>query len=456
MAEKCTGRGSFSSEHAGLPHPVFVAPYSPSMAAGRSFVLVMLLHAASACAGRQPKTASPASTIAEAPAAAPAVVFNPRAIGTITVLDLDLPAAGQVIGGHFEGVNYQARVSQLTMGELARRRWNRGIRESADSLLRVAGYSVRVQDEATSAAQPLRNVRFGLNAQLAVTVRTEGKVEPHRVVASVAASWELLDLANGAAVYAGDTRGGAQLDDSMDVAVNRAVTRSLQVLLADSSFQVALTTPRQRTLEDVVFEALWEKPLPGPDDTVWIDGADLNPALVTDPIQRVASGVLTIHGRRSLPTTAFAITRSGLAITAALPSREPRLWGRFHDGVERPVRIVRTRGGLNLLQVQCEDFCETVPWIDSLAVQHAARVFVVAGPIDRSQPFWVGNGRIYRSTSREREELNGFRLGVDDASGGEPVARPVDGLVFAVSMGNRAVPLSSAFKALGVALRPLP
>lgn len=417
----------------------------------------MLLFTASACAGRPAGTPpSAATTVAEAPAAAPPIVFNPRAIGTITVLDLELPASGQAIGGHYEGVNYLARVSQLMMGDMARRRWTRSIRESADSLLRVAGYTVRVQGEATSAAEPLRNVRFGLNAQLAVTVRTEGRVEPHRVIASVAASWELLDLANGAAVYATDTRGAAQLDDSLDVAVNRAVTRSLQVLLADSSFLVALTTPRERTLEDVVFEALWERPLPGPDDTVWIEPADLNPALVADPIQRVASGVLTIHGKRSLPTTAFAITRSGLAITAALPSHEPRLWGRFHDGVERPVRIVRSRGGLNLLQVQCQDFCETVPWIDSLAVQHSGRVFIVAGPIERSQPFWVGSGRIYLMRSREREDLNGFRLGVDDASGGEPVARPVDGLVFAVSMGNRAVPLSSAFRALGVALRPLP
>ena len=132
--------------------------------------------------------------------------------------------------------------------------------------------------------------------------------------------------------------------------------------------------------------------------------------------------------------------------------RETRLWGRFHDGVDRPLRIVRQRAGLVLLQIQCVDPCETVAWGDSVMVRHTAPVFIVAGPVRRGEPFFVAHGRFYIQQPRN-QPVRTFELGVQDVEGGEPVARAADGLVFALATTHGAVPLGDAFEALGIVVR---
>ena len=395
-----------------------------------------------------PRVAPPPDT-----PAVPVVRAGPRAIGTIILLAVELPEAGRRIGGHFEGALYDTEVASLRMPDGARQRWADASRDAGDSLLRAAGYTVRRAPARSSDAEPLPGVRFGLSAEVSLSVRTVGRVEPRRVIARADATWELLDLASGAAVYAALTHGAAQLDDSIGAAVVMALTRSLGQLLADSAFQLALATPRPRTLEDVVFEALWERPAPGPNDTVWIEPDDHNSVTDLDPVQRVASGVFTVHGRGDRTTTGMAITRGGLALATGVPVREPRLWGRFSDGVDRPLRVLRSSGGLSLLQVQCTDPCVTVPWADSIPLRHAAPVFIVAGPPRRGEPFFVARGRLYLRQPRN-QDITTYELGVHDAYGGEPVARESDGTVFALANGAGAVLLRHAFRALGVAMRP--
>src|SRR5258708_18748966 len=68
--------------------------------------------------------------------------------------------------------------------------------------------------------------------------------------------------------------------------------------------------------------------------------------------------------RRPPRSTLFPYTTlfRSLALSADVPVRERRLWARFHDGVDRPMRIVRARDGIALLQVSCGGPCKTVPW----------------------------------------------------------------------------------------------
>jgi len=395
------------------------------------------------------RPAAPRVAAPEEPALAPVARAAPRAVGTIILLGVELPEAGQRIGGHYEGAMFDAEVSSLTMGEGARRRWSDGSRDAGDSLLRAAGYTVRRAPAPSSDAEPLAGVRFGLTAEVALSLRTAGRVAPRRVTARADATWQLLDLASGAGVYSADTHGTAQLDDSVNAAVVLSVTRSLAQLLADTAFQRALSTPRQRTLEDVVFVALWERPAPGPSDTVWLGPGDLNPVSDPDPVQRVAGGVFTVHGRRDQTTTGMAISRDGLALAAGVPTREPRLWARFSDGVDRPLRVLRSHAGLSLLQVQCGDPCATVPWADSIPLHHATPVFIVAGPARRNDAFYVARGRLNLRQPRNRD-IPSYELLVEDAFGGEPVARESDGIVFAVANGSGAVLLAEAFRRLGV------
>jgi hypothetical protein len=166
----------------------------------------------------------------------------------------------------------------------------------------------------------------------------------------------------------------------------------------------------------------------------------------------VANGVFTVHGRGDRITTGFAVSRGGLALATGVPVREPRLWGRFSDGVDRPLRVLRSRAGLALLQVQCTDPCATVPWADSIPLRHAAPVFIVAGPVHRGEPFYVARGRIYLRPPHD-QDTPGYELAVADAYGGEPVARADDGTVFAMSSGAGAVLLAEAFRRLGMARR---
>jgi len=264
-------------------------------------------------------------------------------------------------------------------------------------------------------------------------------------------TWDLLDLASGTVVFTGESHGSTEVEDSLELALTQAVSRAFESLLADRGFQVALMAPRERSLEDVIFSTEWQREPPGLNDTVWIAPDAMLLSDETDPAQRVAAGVMTVHGRRGLPVTAFTLTRDGLALTREARWENGPYFGRFHDGVDRPLRVLRVREGLSLIEVRCEDPCFTVPWNDTAAVRHSSPVFVVAGPPARGQPYWVGHGRISRSGVP-----GSWMLALADADGGEPVARREDGEVFAISSGREAVTIREALRRLGVAIRPVP
>ncbi|MFI5280530.1 MAG: hypothetical protein ACHQU1_08550 [Gemmatimonadales bacterium] len=372
----------------------------------------------------------------------------PGAVPTLMVLDVTLPAAGRNVGGHFEGALYPQRAGSIELTEGRRLRWSRSIRAASDSILRATGYTMRSLGEPTSDAEPMHDVRFGLSVDVSeLTVTTTGRVAPILVTAHAEAVWELLDLAAGGVILAVRTVGSARLDDSVDQAAVLAVRRSLESLAADTSFRRALSSPVPHSMDDLVFGPAWGRALPGPFDTLRIGNDDLDVAEESDAVQRVAHGVFAVHGASARTVNAFTITKDGLALSADVPVRERRLWARFHDGVDRPVRILRAREGIALLEVSCGGPCKTVPWSVTRAPRDQDRVFTLGGPRYEGDAMYLATGQLAGSDGTELR-ING------DLDGGEPVALREDGTVISLSAGGRAVPLAEAMRLLGLVLKP--
>jgi hypothetical protein len=403
------------------------------------------LLVAQACVGRAVPPPATTALLSEAPVERTAPLA-PEALPAIMILDVNLPSAGRSVGGHFEGALYPQRAGSIELTDGRRLRWSRAIRAAGDSLLRAAGYQVRSLGEPTSDAEPMRDVRFGLSVDISdLSVATTGHVAPILVTARAEAVWEILDLAAGGVILAVRTVGTARLSDSVDQAAVLAVRRSLESLAADTSFRRALSSPVPRSMDDVVFGPAWGRALPGPFDTLRIGNGDLNVATEADAVQRVAHAVFALHGASRHTVNAFTITRDGLALSADVPVRERRLWGRFHDGVDRPVRILRSRDGLALLEVSCGGPCKTVPWSATATPRDQDRVFILGGPHYAGDAMYLATGRLGGSDGTELR-ING------DVDGGEPVALKEDGTVISLSAGGRAVPLGEALRVLGLAL----
>lgn len=401
---------------------------------------------AAACAGRF-SPARAAAPLSDAPVG-PSVPLAPEAVPRLMILEVTLPPAGQSVGAHLEGALYAQRAGTIELTDGRRLHWSRSIRAAGDSVLRAAGFDVRSLGAPTSDAEPMHDVRFALSADVGeLTVTTTGRVAPILVTARAEATWELLDLAAGGVILAVRTSGSARLTDSVDQAAVLAVRRSLESLVADTSFRRALSTPEPRSMGDVVFAPSWARRLPGPLDTLWIGNADLNVADETDAVQLVAHAVFAVHGSSSQIANGFMITRDGLALSADVPVRERRLWARFHDGVDRPVRILRSQDGVALLEVSCGGPCKTVPWSGTATPRDQDRVFTLGGPRYEGDAMYLATGRLGGSDGTELR-ISG------DLAGGEPVALREDGTVISLSSRGRAVPLAEALRLLGVALRP--
>jgi hypothetical protein len=377
---------------------------------------------------------------------------TPASVGTIMILDVALPPAGTPIGGHFQGAGFSARAATLLMADGLRARWARAVRGAGDSLLTAAGYVVRPMGPPSSDASPLVDVRFGLTADVTeLSVRTTGRVAPLQIDAHAEAVWELVDLAAGGAVLTVRTQGNVRLTDSVDLAAVQAVSRTLEQLMADSSFRTALGAPRPRTLADIVFAPAWSRPQPGPFDTLRLGSVDLNVSADPDPVQRVAHGVFAVHGTEAASFTAFTITRDGLALASGVPARERRLWGRFHDGRDRSVRVLRALDDVALLQIMCDEPCATVAWNAVSAEPGSEPVFILGGPRYTGDALYLAFGRLL--TSVDPGGASAVELRIDgDVEGGEPVARRADGVVVAIASHGRAVRLTDALRQLGVSV----
>lgn len=405
-----------------------------------------------AAAGRAP--AGPARPARAAAQLDPSGATDPRNVGTLAILDVTLPEAGEAIGEQFAGMQFAQRIGRLHMNDGQRRAWTAAARRDADSVLRVAGYPVRTIAAATSDAERAEGIRFGLSATVErLALRTAGRGSPMRVDATATVNWELLDFPSGRTAFGRRLEGTARTTDSLDVAAVLAIRRSFEALLADSLFRDALrnTEPQADT---ETFRGGYVRSLPGPMDAVVVRPEDVNVVPVGDPVVRVAAAAIMLRARDGVMATGFVITRDGLAITSSsvVHAGENRLWARFPNGVRRSARIVRERGRFALVQVACAEPCRTVdlnvePW-----PTRGTPLVAVGAPFGDDEAFVTATGTEsgacgWFSGGVRRLDLVGLTLG------GEPVARADDGTVVGVvTREGCAMRLAEALRTLNVRL----
>ena len=385
--------------------------------------VIALTFALAACGGSRRQ---------DAPAAA-AALLAPEAVGMIAVLNVELPEGG-VIGGHFDGVQFQRRVSDLTMTEGLRRALMQRARFAADTVLQQHGYAVRSSGAPTSDASRLDGVRFALTASVGdVRVRSEGSTPPLRVQASADVTWELIDLAAGAPVFGTRQSAFGRTDDSIEIAIVQAIGRSLAQLLADSAFRAALSAPRPAGLERLHGFESGRRDRIEPDQFLVLRPEDRNQSSSPHPVDRVAAGTVALSNRRDM-VSAFLISRDGLALSVSwIGRRHARLTARFPNGVERPARLLRERGSFALFEVSCPDPCQTVDLVDEDWTSERDSLFTLGAPWRTGESWFIsrgeGGGRCGLFGGRSRS------LGLDDniEVRGQPVARP-DGRVFAIGL----------------------
>lgn len=380
-------------------------------------------------------------------------------MGAVVYLGLEFPAAGTTVGGHFQGAQYGTRQFSYQLTEAARARWTREAQQEGEARLRSAGFQVRSVGMATSDAEALRGVQYGLSGRVAeLAVRSSGPAEPYSVDAQAEIAWEVLDIGSGHLVFGRAHRGSARLTGAVDEAVALALDRSLERLVTDTTFLLALALPR--ATPDAGAAGRFTRATPRANEVILLTPADLNPVSDAPVVGRVAGGVVGLHG----PGGAFygpavVLTRDGYALTTARAGRtmrdRPNVRVRFENGVERPVRTLRVNRtlGVALVQIACPGDCQTVAWEAPAAVPVFMGVLAVgaSGGTDGAiavAPATVGG----RWGTAHGLTLQG------NVFGGEALADAATGTVFAVvaNVGTTrvAVLLSEALRALRV--RPPP
>jgi len=354
----------------------------------------------------------------------------PADAGAILLLGVELPAAGATLGGHYGGTNFETRLASYQLSDAVRLRWARSARERGEAVLRGSGYHVRSGGPASSDAQSLRDVQYGLSGHVqAIQVRTSGAAEPFLVDANVSITWELLDLGSGAAVFGRVMPGSARATGAMDEIVGQALDASLLRLSRDTSFLRAVATPRANP--EAGMAPRFIRQLPPRHEIITLTPADQLPAADSGVVGRLAAGIVTLRANDNVYGTAFMLTRDGLAIASARSVRHARqLRARLLNGVERPVRVVRSHAGLDvaLLQIACPGECQTVDWEAPAGVEVFTNVMAVGAPANDRSPSIVAFGMMGgRWGIANGQTVQGFQ---EAMLGGEPVARTASGRVF--------------------------
>lgn len=403
--------------------------------------VVLACLAGVACGGSPPPETRPAPGIST----------------SIMYLGLELPVAGTVLGGHYAGNNLRQNSYQLNDG--ARTRWAMGARERGEAILRGAGFQVRTINPATSDAQALFGVQYGLSGQVhQLNVRTTGTAEPFHVEVQALIGWELLDLGSGTAVFGRELEGTMRATGGVEEIIGQALDDAMARLVADQLFRNAIAVPRSVPGGDR--PVTFTRAIPGPDEPLTIGPDDQLVFPDSGPVGRIVAGVVLLRGRDHALGTAFVITKDGLAIADAHAVRGfDRVRARLPSGVDRPVRLLRRGRSLDfaLVQLACPGECTTVDWEAPPGVPVFTNVVAVGAPAREGDPGTVSFGRVGGRWGL----ANGVTLeGMEDIVGGEPVGRTSSGKVFgvvSVRRGRRVVlMLSEVFRSLKIQVAPAP
>ena len=370
-----------------------------------------------------------ASACGGAPREEPTPLPVPADAGAILLLGIEMPPAGSPLGGHYGGVSFELRLTSYQLTDAARVRWGQTARERGEAVLRGAGYRVRPGGPPSSDAQLLRDVQYGLSGRVqSLQVRTTGLLEPYNVDAQVVIGWELLDLGSGSAVFGRVVHGGARATGTMDIVVGQALDESLLRLSNDTAFLRAVAAPRADP--DADRAPGFVRPVPEANEIITIALADQRPTASSGAVERMSAGIVTLRGADNVYGTAFVLTRDGLAIASARSVRRVRqLRARLQNGVERPIQVLRSHGGLDvaLVQIACPGECDTVEWDAPSGVEVATNVLAVGAPAGDNEAAVVAFGRLGGRWGL----ANGLTVqGFQDLVGGEPVARTASGKVF--------------------------
>lgn len=410
------------------------APTSPS----RALVWAAALGCVTACALRSGRSGSDAAH-PSGPGRGP---VDPRSVGALVVLGIELPASGVPIGAHYQGLQFSVRQFDYTLQPAVRSAWAAAAQLRAEALVRGAGFRVRSVGPASIVTQRIEGVRFGIQGHVAsLEVRSSGQFEPYLVEVAAEVSWEVLDLAYGGVMLGRTTRGASRLTAPLDSAVAVALDQSLAEFLGEGA--LAATLAAGRPSSDTGAVGRFTRPPPASDEIILLGEADLNPATETTPVTRVAHGIVSLRGPGGgYYGTAILLSRDGLGITTTRSARAVRgarsSRAQLYSGVERPVRVVRSSRtlGVALIQVACPGDCPTVDWDARDGVEASTPVLVVGAGAEGVGTLSIARGLVGGQWGLARGiTLEAF------AEGGEAVALADTGRVFgvAVAIGEQRV-----------------
>lgn len=361
--------------------------------------------------------------------------IDPRSVGVLMVIAVEPPAEGAIIGGHYEGIQFNRIVGSIAMTDALRQRWSRELVLLADSVLRGTGFRVREGPGSSSDAMAMRGVRLALSARIdSLSIRSVGRGDP-RVRAWAGVEWQLMDLARGTPALLQTVSGASPEGDSAETAVRAAFRHSLESLLASPGFRAALPRPREAGIEDAL-TAEWTRTVPRAGEPVGVRPARRRP----DQATHALAGLVALRDLRNYRGTAVVLSRDGLAVAPAEAGSREWLFARFSNGEERPVRVLRAAEGLVLLEVACPDGCPSVAWDEQGDFSEGQSVYVISA---RSL------GIAYqRATLRPHDDGAWSVRGGGRRSGGEAIVSASHGAVIGVATRSRVLPLRQVFELL--------
>jgi hypothetical protein len=251
-------------------------------------------------------------------------------------------------------------------------------------------------------------------------------------------------------VFEGSSRGNVRGGDSLDLAMDRVLAVALAHLTEQPAFRRAIMAPRPLYAQDLLV-ADFAHAMPADSDSVQLSQSAQNMNAETG----VLGGVVVLHGSRGFTRSAVVISRDGLAIAPADVARQRWIWSRNFEGRTRAARVLRTAGGVSLVELSCVQDCETVMWERDTSLADKTRVVWVGGQgIMRNAAMGILYAWKSLRVRRGRDGTLTWRTkGKPVPVDGAGIAR-ADGIVVGIATPGGVIPIDHALSALKVAVVP--
>lgn len=404
----------------------------------RSAIRVLLLLLTADLAGCGPHVAT-GTQLAPMPEITPVAVGS-RVHDTLVFLGVDLSQVGPRVGARYDGL-MKVRQYYIDLNPTVLSTWAGWMKDVGRQELEAAGYRLKVPSSLFSQLESYTGVRFALAGRPTVLRNdTYGSLVGNNTRAAIQVAWELFDVKSRAVIFRAETAGAGLTAGASGDAVSVAFRVAMRRLLANAEFAelvVGSSPTRVEAVKTNQQAVAWRRPIPGESEMVSLPRPPVRDS--RNAIQRTSPAVVSLRGPAG-SGSAFLVTPDGFAITNYhVIQDQASIAARMADGIEQPVRVVRSDSAsdLALVQIQCSADCPyAVPFKST--PQPGDEVFAIGAPLSLTQT--VTRGIVSGTRRRGTISLIQTDAAINPGNSGGPLIDAKTGDVIGVVTSKLVAP----------------